>query len=1750
MRALRSFWRTILLAGLLLAPAASALAAAYLFPGNLPAGCSASGSNTYACGSLTLAAADTITIVNKPATVNVSGNLSVGSAQVNAAGTAADLTINLTAMLSTGTGGRVVGAVNAVTLFDSGGATFIGNLKAAGGGLTIGAGSNVTGNLTGTGGTSVTLGLGARVTGAITVQTGGVTLSSTLAQPTTVSGSITGTSGSISLNAYSSVGGAISCSCWLGVYNNVTITGAASSTTFDNSLGGGTFGGSVSTTSGTLTLGSGSRITGNASSTSADVNLYSNSAVSGSVSASSWVRAWNGVSVGSTVTGYGVDNGAGSSTFGASVTGTSGWVTIGTSSVVNGAVTAGGGDVNLYPDSIVRGNVQASAWVNAWPRVAISGTTTGVVVNASGGHSSTFGGNVTATNGWVNLDHNSQVTGQITATGGGITLQDSTSVTGSVSATGGDVWLQASSTVAGSVSSTATVTLGWYVNVGGGITATTMSGGAGYYVTIGGDVSVTAGGAVLGNESTISGNLVSTTGTVSLQGGSDVLGNLVCSCTLYTSSANVVGPVQVTTLSDSGASTFRAGVQASAGATLGNGSGLTGDLTSLQGNVVQGSASSVTGCVRSRTGTITLYNASGTGGVCCGTSSCGSSCVYNFSGHGMPSACASTLPLALAEYRFDESSWSGATGEVKDSSGALRHASKLSTVSSSSVGKLCRSASIPSDASSTSTAISTPIDIDSIVGTDGSVSFWYRAPAAWNTLAAGELFDATTVSGQTFHMVRLATGALRFYVTDGWGTVNSVTTSAQSVAANTWVHIAATWSMKFFNAQLQIYINGTPTTGTNGLSLGGIHSGIGTLYIGDSRANITTNGGTVSSANGLIDEFQVHGAVLSSTEVAALRNKIRVCDAPSGTLVAGQRYSFESYDWAGWYIRHQAWVGKISQYGANPTDLERNDATFVARPGLADSNCWSFESVNFPGQYLRHQLFNLYLHTYSTSGSYLGDATFCLRAGLADSAAISLESQNTPGWFVYHKADGFLGLASNAGTQAFAESATFRVASPFALGLHHLEITHGTGTGLTCTPSTVTITACEDASCTTRYTGGLSGTLTASGVTTVFPSGASFSIASGASSTTKSLQLTAAGTAVLGLSGLSVSTSSGTVCNFGSPSCTFSASDAGLLFDVPHHTADVTQSITVAAVRKSDNSNACTPAFASVTRPVTFKCAYTNPSSGSLPVKVGGTALNAGANAAAACDAGGRSISLSFNANGVASTSVQYADAGSVTLTGTYTGSNATGDTGLTMSGSDGFIAAPYRFAVSAQAGTQVAGSAFSATVSALNHSGSVTPNFGREQSAEGVSLGWVRTQPQGTGASNGSFSGSVGAFSGGAASAASLQWTEVGRGDVSARLSSGSYLGTGLAPAGSTEGAPVLCASEWSTCEVPAGATATIYYGVNGFYLMRTSLTGSVWCSNNLAGDPMPGLDKYCWYVLTSGSTGSTTGAVGPFRPHHLDLSASPACSSFSYASQPFSATVTARNAAGATTVNYDGVGSLSPVFSKAVTLSEATALGKGSLSGNTVAAAQFSAGVATVSTPAYAFTDKLTGPQTLALRATDADGVSSSGYTEATMPLRSGRLALSNAFGSEKASLQVPMRVLYWSGSSWLLNSADTCTSIPTSAVVRPVVRKHDGTNATWTSAVSSVSLSGGSGAITLAAPSPLGTGTVDLAVNLGSGTADDASCLASHASSAGAAAPWLRSRNGNCASTYDRDPSARASFGVYAPETRKTIHLRELF
>ncbi|NOU40088.1 MAG: LamG domain-containing protein [Methylotenera sp.] len=635
-------------------------------------------------------------------------------------------------------------------------------------------------------------------------------------------------------------------------------------------------------------------------------------------------------------------------------------------------------------------------------------------------------------------------------------------------------------------------------------------------------------------------------------------------------------------------------------------------------------------------------------------------------------------------------------------------------------------------------------------------------------------------------------------------------------------------------------------------------------------------------------------------------------------------------------------------------------------------------------------------------------------------------------------------------------------------GFDHIQIEHPSGNGVTCSPTTLTIKACANAACTTLYTGGVSGALTATGTGTAnWGDGtANFNIpASG--SVTKTLQLTSVNTNVsttLGAASITPAPTATTSCNFAG--CVYTAFNSGFIFNILDHVAGVTQTVSISAVKKSDTSNACVPGLANVTRTLQMACSYINPSTGTLPMLVNGRYLNS-ANSASAMCASSNPVSLIFNNTGIADATLSYPDVGNMRLTVAYAGSAATGDAGLSINGTDTFITAPKDFAFSSITAAPIkAGNNFSATVTARNNDNNLTPNFGNESSPESAAISFTKYQPTGVGAVNGSFSGTLGSFTNGVATSSNLNWSEVGLIDLNATLSSNNYLGSGL---------------------------------------------------------------------TANGSTG-TVGAVGRFIPHHFDTVVTQGCSSgsFTYSTQPFNVQVRALNAANALTQNYDGSINTTPNFAKTITLSDSNASGLGSLLSPTIASSAFLAGVANA-TPNYSFTNAKTSPTIIKLRATDTDSVSSATGSEGTTTIRSGRLLLKNAYGSELLNLPIALEAQYWNGSSYIRNVQDNCTTLPSNSIAM----------SNYTSALAAcetqIGYSTGSGALIngvssflrLTKPGAGNNGSADLSLNLNG--AAGSTCTSSSVSSAtNANLPW-----------FGANPTSRATFGIYKTPI---IYMRE--
>lgn len=359
------------------------------------------------------------------------------------------------------------------------------------------------------------------------------------------------------------------------------------------------------------------------------------------------------------------------------------------------------------------------------------------------------------------------------------------------------------------------------------------------------------------------------------------------------------------------------------------------------------------------------------------------------------------------------------------------------------------------------------------------------------------------------------------------------------------------------------------------------------------------------------------------------------------------------------------------------------------------------------------------------------------------------------------------------------------------------------------------------------------------------------------------------------------------------------------------------------------------------------------------------------------------------------------------------------------------------------------------------------------------------------------------------------------------------------------------------------------------------------------LADTSFAAVDTSDGSTLAERQIASGTLAVGRFVPDHFDVVAlvtpvlrtfnSSSCTtrSFTYLGQPFGyattpqASVIARNAAGATTVNYPNAKlsaltvsqGYTPLVSATPGLdSSATALPSLTASGSGVGllAAQSSdrlTMVRSATTPVAPFA------ASIALTWSVSDGsesaVTGNGSITTTTPLvypgiafdagnefRYGLLRLGSAYGSELLPLPVPVETQHWNGTSFVTNTADQCSTLPTSSVSLASFRGSLAACDTAPTAAS-VTVSSGRAVMRWAAPGNGKKGSVDGTVQLGASLVPTSAvrCAAVGAGTSAAVPaglPWLQSRAPG-GSTYDQNPSARFSFGQHRSPL---IRLREVY
>lgn len=416
---------------------------------------------------------------------------------------------------------------------------------------------------------------------------------------------------------------------------------------------------------------------------------------------------------------------------------------------------------------------------------------------------------------------------------------------------------------------------------------------------------------------------------------------------------------------------------------------------------------------------------------------------------------------------------------------------------------------------------------------------------------------------------------------------------------------------------------------------------------------------------------------------------------------------------------------------------------------------------------------------------------------------------------------------------------------------------------------------------------------------------------------------------------------------------------------------------------------------------------------------------------------------------------------------------------------------------------------------------------------------------------------------------------------------SGANFLNNGLAPrfAWATTLSPVNTSGLFT----PSGGTLGTLGGTTS--IASTSFSGGSATVSNLTYSEAGSVSISATatsYLNTSGVTltgtvvNATTGQtarVGRFYPSHFALASgaavTPSCSSggFTYMGEPALGvrfTVEARNLADAVTTNYRAsvytVGTVSVVAENA---DSGTDLGS-RLTG--LPSATWTLGQYAVNATGATFS-RSTAPDgpfdslIVGVTVTDGDGgvlasrdmnaatagacstacVSRALNAASATRVRFGRLRVGNALGSPQLELPVPLTVEYWTGAGFATNSLDGCTRLTNTQFAFSNYKSPLAACATSGSPAGSSGIVFSSGRGTLRLSRPATTGSVDLTPSLGA-SASGNTCSGGASSAATAASrTWLQGNWG--ASTYDRNPTARAVFGLHT-RSQDVIFSRESY
>ncbi len=529
---------------------------------------------------------------------------------------------------------------------------------------------------------------------------------------------------------------------------------------------------------------------------------------------------------------------------------------------------------------------------------------------------------------------------------------------------------------------------------------------------------------------------------------------------------------------------------------------------------------------------------------------------------------------------------------------------------------------------------------------------------------------------------------------------------------------------------------------------------------------------------------------------------------------------------------------------------------------------------------------------------------------------------------------------------------------------------------------------------------------------------------------------------------------------------------------------------------------------------------------------------------------------LLFGANGQAAFDMVYPDVGALSLHARYDiPLQGGGPSGNLMTGqSNSYVVSPFGFVIASTAPNEIkrtsdgfvnpgattaadvpffirAGDDFTVTVTAVNQSGSATPNYGQEIAPESVLL--TPNLVGGLGLTNNPVltnPTAFGAFSNGSATGTTFSWGEVGIITLTPSVGDGNYLGAGNVTGtvsgnvgrfvpfdfAVTRNAPLFD----SGCSI-AGKDAFTYIGEPFVYQTAPVITVT---ARNKAGATTLNYSGDFFKITAASRTGkSYTAATGS-----LDLAGLPG-------TDP------------AIRYNGDGIGAPPPPPAGVGTLTFSA--GTGLKFTRTTPIVAFDADIALAinvidsDSTAVALIDGVAAVNPVQFgQATSGNGITFSGTTvtagKTPKEMRFGRLRMFNASGTSRLALPLRVQAEFYTTNGFVNNGDDSCTGFSGSDNAMVFVPTTNLIACETAIAPSgAVTLTDGqAGGLQLAAPGIGNDGSVDLQMNLAAAGGNTCTTVGGGSPPATFTALDFLQGNWGGSPNWDQDPSARATFGIY--------------